>query len=281
MDWKNEFSDIILERGYDYYMEDRVNIIKFTRSNVSAFVRGYDNYDVEIKLSNGEISSMYCNCPYAQEGHNCKHMAAVLYEIEDDLDNDEEIACEPNEAIVELINNQSIDVLRKFVISVTTNNNDYIQKFKLMTKQPLTNKDIIYYENIIKNIKKRYLNAYSYEIDIDGLGDELNDFIFEKIDELITNQKYKIVINLLSKIMQIIFELDEIYGSVEETISNCINSYYEILKNSSDYKAQIFNHLLECLQNNLFGYQIIDLVSEYYQEDEYKNKILKKIKKLI
>ena len=26
---------------------------------------------------------MYCTCPYADDGNNCKHMAAVLYEIEE------------------------------------------------------------------------------------------------------------------------------------------------------------------------------------------------------
>ena len=26
---------------------------------------------------------MYCSCPYAEDGSHCKHMAAVLYEIEE------------------------------------------------------------------------------------------------------------------------------------------------------------------------------------------------------
>ena len=32
------------------------------------------------EISNGEVTDMYCSCPYALDGRNCKHMAAVLYE---------------------------------------------------------------------------------------------------------------------------------------------------------------------------------------------------------
>ena len=35
---------------------------------------------MEIFLEDGEVAEMYCSCPYAEEGKNCKHMAAVLYE---------------------------------------------------------------------------------------------------------------------------------------------------------------------------------------------------------
>lgn len=43
-------------------------------------VIGSEDYEVEISLSNGEVTDMYCSCPYALDDRNCKHMAAVLYE---------------------------------------------------------------------------------------------------------------------------------------------------------------------------------------------------------
>lgn len=50
----------------------------------TATVVGGDDYMVEIVFHNGNIIGMDCDCPYAMDGHNCKHMAAVLFAIEDD-----------------------------------------------------------------------------------------------------------------------------------------------------------------------------------------------------
>lgn len=47
---------------------------------IRADVIGSEDYEVEISLSNGEVTDMYCSCPYALDDRNCKHMAAVLYE---------------------------------------------------------------------------------------------------------------------------------------------------------------------------------------------------------
>ena len=50
---------------------------------VNAVVSGSDDYEVNIYFSDGGIDDMYCDCPYASDGNNCKHMAAVLYLLED------------------------------------------------------------------------------------------------------------------------------------------------------------------------------------------------------
>ena len=40
-------------------------------------------------VNNGEVTDMYCSCPYALDGKNCKHMAAVLYEWSEDAGEEE------------------------------------------------------------------------------------------------------------------------------------------------------------------------------------------------
>ena len=87
--WKNWFEPHILERGYDYYCDDRVEVLKVTDDCIEARVNGTEDYRVEISLSFGEVEDMYCSCPYAEDDRNCKHMAAVLYqwtEGSDDFD---------------------------------------------------------------------------------------------------------------------------------------------------------------------------------------------------
>lgn len=45
---------------------------------------------------------MSCSCPYALDGRNCKHMAAVLYEwSENDMDENEEMEMIENNDLFE------------------------------------------------------------------------------------------------------------------------------------------------------------------------------------
>jgi len=92
-DWEDLFQGKILERGWDYYIEGKVGKLEVTDERISAVVKGSEYYYVDIDLKQGEIKEMYCSCPYAADGKNCKHMAAVLYaanheDYEDEADDD-------------------------------------------------------------------------------------------------------------------------------------------------------------------------------------------------
>ncbi|MBQ1287690.1 MAG: hypothetical protein IIY22_03950, partial [Erysipelotrichaceae bacterium] len=80
--WQNRFYSRILERGRDYYREGRVSDLKEADGTVSAKVAGF--YTVQIRIDeDGRIAHMSCDCPYAAEGRNCKHEAAVLFACEE------------------------------------------------------------------------------------------------------------------------------------------------------------------------------------------------------
>lgn len=83
MDWKRLFNPVILERGFDYHRNKKAEILNLSTDEVNAVVSGSDDYEVNIYFSDGEIDDIYCDCPYASDGNNCKHMAAVLYLLED------------------------------------------------------------------------------------------------------------------------------------------------------------------------------------------------------
>lgn len=89
MNWKKLFAIHILERGYDYYCDDAVENMEISDDIIRADVIGSEDYEVEISLSNGEVTDMYCSCPYALDGRNCKHMAAVLYEWSGKMEQEE------------------------------------------------------------------------------------------------------------------------------------------------------------------------------------------------
>ncbi|MGH0435616.1 SWIM zinc finger family protein [Bacillus basilensis] len=65
----------IMDKGYEYYEED----VEIQDKKVFAFVTGNaGNYEVIIDLEDFTESS--CECPYE---NLCKHMAAVVYDIQD------------------------------------------------------------------------------------------------------------------------------------------------------------------------------------------------------
>ena len=92
MDWERLFASRILDRGYDYYYDGAVEDLKYSDKCIRAHVQGTEDYEVEITLDDGEIVDMDCSCPYAADGHHCKHMAAVLYEWSEAKDNEIEEA---------------------------------------------------------------------------------------------------------------------------------------------------------------------------------------------
>ena len=57
----------------------------YSDDEIIAQVEGTDVYDVRIVLDGEDVIDMYCSCPYARDGHNCKHMAAVLFKFEEML----------------------------------------------------------------------------------------------------------------------------------------------------------------------------------------------------
>lgn len=77
--WKDWFQPHILERGRACFEEGRVSQLERTEDGYSAIVKGTEEYEVEILLKGTAIEDMLCDCPYAEQGNACKHMAAVLF----------------------------------------------------------------------------------------------------------------------------------------------------------------------------------------------------------
>ena len=81
-DWEYLFKPHILERGRQYARQGAVANIVIKEDQIEAIVAGSENYKVILREEGKFTGDAYCSCPYAAEGHLCKHMAAVLYEAE-------------------------------------------------------------------------------------------------------------------------------------------------------------------------------------------------------
>lgn len=82
MDWKRYFSETILNRGLNYMRNNAVKDLTYDEDSIVADVEGTELYHVEFGIKNDDIEIFYCDCPYAEKGSKCKHMAAVLFKWE-------------------------------------------------------------------------------------------------------------------------------------------------------------------------------------------------------
>ena len=123
-DWQGQFRQIILNRGFEYYLEGNVRDVTKEDFGYSATVEGTDIYNVEIHMDGKEVIGLECDCPYACDGHLCKHMAAVLFEIEERKDK-ESASIEDKETIDDILNAMSEDDLRKELREILKQEENY------------------------------------------------------------------------------------------------------------------------------------------------------------
>ncbi len=84
--WRALFKPWILARGQEYF--DCGQVIKLVEDGdiIRAEVSGNQAYRVEVQKSGERVRWMSCDCPYAAGGENCKHMAAVLFALDERME---------------------------------------------------------------------------------------------------------------------------------------------------------------------------------------------------
>ncbi|MBQ6366989.1 MAG: SNF2 helicase associated domain-containing protein [Erysipelotrichaceae bacterium] len=82
MSWQNLFYNTILQRGRDYFYRGFVVNLQYDADSCSAIVVGSHRYHVRIRKDVFGDYHMNCDCQFASQGNNCKHMAATLFQWE-------------------------------------------------------------------------------------------------------------------------------------------------------------------------------------------------------
>ena len=68
---------VVFARGQQYVTDGRVHLRRHDGTSVDADVVGSETYEVEIEAVGRGISAG-CTCPFAEDGHFCKHMVATV-----------------------------------------------------------------------------------------------------------------------------------------------------------------------------------------------------------
>lgn len=277
MEWETYFQKRILDRGYDYYFDDRVEDLRITSNRVKAVVHGTDFYYVEIKLKGNQIIGMSCDCPYAQDGHNCKHMAAVLYEWQlrethPVIDNSK------------LVKEASEEDVQSFLINLLYDNPDLVETFKQYTQNEFSLTTMI---DDLEDVCDSYSDGYHY-IDYEFSCDFCDNFesaVFKWLDLLKEKKQYSLAFKFLLRAYDIFDKLDiednegetvELSFSIINACSSTImcmddlerieafeelGQYLNSMRNYYD-RQEILEILFDCLNGKEFLKLKLDFVKE-------------------
>ena len=307
MNWKKLFAIHILERGYDYYCDDAVENMEISDNIIRADVIGSEDYEVEISLSNGEVTDMYCSCPYALDGRNCKHMAAVLYEWsenEEEEKKEEENAINTDlfqpaytvnshkkklTAVEELVRCANEEDVRSFLAAVLAEDEKLLLRFHNIINKQVTREDINNYIRQVDIIADRYLgrNHFISYYEADGFISELEEIIDEDVCRMIDNGDYLSAFEVMNYIFVLIgdVDMDDSDGGTGMLADRIFQLWLELLvKVSSEEKRKMFDWFTSHLDGSVIDYleeYIEQILMGEFEEKEYEQAKLDFIEDMI
>ncbi|MFI3079623.1 SWIM zinc finger domain-containing protein [Streptococcus sp. 2021WUSS124] len=146
--WMDYFKPHIVDRGYNLFLDDAVQGLEEVGEGYYALVSGSQVYQVEIDLEHGQLVSMWCECPHAQEMNHCKHMAAVLFAISE-LEGQPAVEGK-GQSLAQLLDKLTVEQLRAFVLELAQEDRELVNRIQLRFSTQLTSQQV---ENVKKEIR--------------------------------------------------------------------------------------------------------------------------------
>ncbi len=242
MDWKKLFAPHILDRGYNYALEDRVFLEKQTDTEITASVQGTEDYEVNIHLDCGRVEYMYCDCPYADSGENCKHMAAVLYVAKPQ----EQTATQKNHiSLRDAVEKLSKDTLQQLLLEQAGISPKLRERIIMLATGKLPKDYKKSWQRDIKRTVRRYSDPSGF-VDYENafiLTNELSDYMDLQVEELWTYGFYAEAFELVCFIFQTVADLDidDSDGGISELLSYC-DEWWSHLYEKADHELKQTMH---------------------------------------
>ena len=201
-EWENDFEPHILERGWRYARSGAVQHITRKKDEIEAVVEGSEYDKVKMSYDGRYVLDAYCSCPYAHEGNYCKHMAAVLYEIDNDGKDDHEFgetifkeAVSDDDkpiSIDELISKADRSLLERILMNLAAGDEQAESRIRVMLAGVSDSADIEELEREIDNIFYAYSDRggyINYHSAMDFC-DDLISYLESKTNQLFDNEQY-------------------------------------------------------------------------------------------
>ena len=276
--FEEQIASVILQRGLQYYKQGAVTDLEETDDNIwEADVEGSEIYSVEIEIKNGtQVSEYVCDCPY--DGAVCKHVAAVLFAIRDELKQSGSEKKKPaaKTSLERLLQKITIKEYQDFIRQYASRDKDFKTEFELHFSDKDDSIDV---EKKYAELVRKIINKHSYRGYIDyrstsGLAGDI-DKLYHTGTDLIKHNNFSdafaLAKPLLKSMMEAITESDDSNGSIGETIDDAISLLEMIAdadKAARALKEQIFFFLKTELNNKLyfnygdFGYNMFTVLEK-------------------
>lgn len=282
MEWYNLFREHILERGAEYHQDGYVTKFDVTEQSIDAEVEGTETYHVNIVLDGERVVYMTCDCPHAESGNNCKHMAAVLFRFAEHLYKEdcvkEEILEKANrettleerynarkDEAIELVNKIPEEKIREMFVKYVLSDTSLRNRLELEYSTKLDARHMFALKNEINNIV--YNNSHRGFVDWYHASDftgGLSCFLESKVKILIEKNYLEQAFELTNMVFHCIgnIDMDDSDGSSTYVADKCYECWKLILQKSDNQHKEKIKKWFESHQN---GY-VIDFMEEYLQE---------------
>ena len=283
MEWEQLFLPHILQRGQNYYEEGLVGELEEVEDGFKAVVCGTDDYEVYIYMNQEGIEDMECSCPYADQGNYCKHMAAVLYELEEqhtgDITNRRIIEShESMQDIEQLVMGVDEDSIRKFLIDALANNERLLMKFKTIVCKEISQEEVQSYKVHIDRIfakhsdRHNYINYYNASSFIDELFVFLNEEMVIAMNKGAYKQAFEVTSYLFIRLGN--QDIDDSDGGISIIAEQCMAIWEEILEGCEqiEQKRDMFQWMNRQLDGSVIDYMedyLLDVLFGYFKEEEF------------
>lgn len=273
--WKKLFRKTILDRGYGYYLEGAVEDISREDDVISATVSGTELYEVEIFLDHDEVYDMDCDCPYAEDGNYCKHMAAVLYELEDtDITEKSSV----KDSIADIVNAADEAVVKSFLADILENDEKLKQRFLLLTNKPKVSLE--HYKKLIDSTIYEHEDKWGF-IDYEEVSDFYEDMeaFNDDIRIMIDNGQYRDAFQLSLYICQEVADIDSDDDGEMTMIMDDYSSFWAEIaeKMPPQDKDWLFEQALleyELNDNDFLDDYLEALITRQFREERYRGRVM-------
>ena len=273
--WKHLFQEHILGRGLDYFINNLVENVYARDNIIEATVYGTEEYKVKIVKEDEDIIDLSCNCPYADAGNNCKHMAAILFYLEDK----ENILAgqDIEENISKLVEEADTILAKDFLIDILKNDEKLLNRFKSRLQCDISPTDMKRYNNQINNIFIRYAGYHDF-VDYKNAWNfisELEEILDNDIQAMLDNSQLKEAFELTNYIFIKVGnqDMDDSDGGTGQIANRCLAIWQEILYICDiKLKREIFKWFIDHLDGSVIDYMedyIEQIIFDDFKEEEF------------
>lgn len=298
-DFEDYIDEIILDRGYDYYVGGNIIDIYNPGKNEYIFkIQGNDDYEVIVKLDdNGEILYSECNCPY-DYGPVCKHQVAAFYKLLEIFSSQNEASnvqkrAKEQQGIKEVLDSLSKEELIDIIMDLIGDDETLKKRLVLRYSKVDSKQELIRCRKLINSIVRKYKgrDGFIYYDETYDFASEMGDLLWKARDTEDIFLALDIAFLVLEEAIQAFEYADDSGGSIDLLVLDAIEIIGDIVTRSesldTNLKKEIFNRLLALSESKIFdGWEsyridVLWLCADFVDIEELRDKLVSKIEYLV